>query len=286
MAESDYIKENDTLQKEQLSQTWKTAIGLQKVDCLSPSQYLMDTAQQNINGKISLNEAENLIQSYYKQERKKPPQNTYEADIVSTRIVKILSERGFSLTPIHYINIHKRLFDGIYKFAGKIRDYNISKKEWVLDGASVFYGLAAELEETLKYDISQEKLFSYKSLDMQQTLKHLAKFVSALWQNHIFGEGNTRTTAVFFIEYLRTLGFSVTNQSFEKDSWYFRNALVRANYTNIQKNIHATTEYLELFLENLLLNQKHELKNRTLHIRYLMENINIPKLNKDIMPNI
>lgn len=101
---------------------------------------------------------------------------------------------------------------------------------------------------------------------MDEIIHHLAVFISRLWQIHIFGEGNTRTTAVFFIKYLRTLGFSVTNDIFAENAWYFRNALVRANYTNLQKGIYETTEYLEVFLRNLLLNGKNELHNRSLHI--------------------
>lgn len=101
---------------------------------------------------------------------------------------------------------------------------------------------------------------------MDEIIHHLAVFISRLWQIHIFGEGNTRTTAVFFIKYLRTLGFSVTNDIFAENAWYFRNALVRANYTNLQKDIHETTEYLEAFLRNLFLNEKNELHNRNLHI--------------------
>ena len=159
---------------------------------------------------------------------------------------------------------------GIYKHAGKIRDYNITKKEWVLDGATVIYGSASELRATLEYDFSQEKNFSYKYLSMDEIIHHLAVFISNLWQIHIFGEGNTRTTAVFFIKYLRTLGFSATNDIFAENAWYFRNALVRANYTNLQKGIHETTEYLEVFLRNLLLNEKNELHNRNLHISGLL----------------
>ena len=111
---------------------------------------------------------------------------------------------------------------------------------------------------------------SYKGLSMDKIIHHLAVFVSRLWQIHIFGEGNTRTTAVFFIKYLRTLGFSATNDIFAENAWYFRNALVRANYTNLQKGIHETTEYLEVFLRNLLLNEKNELHNRNLHISGLL----------------
>ena len=119
---------------------------------------------------------------------------------------------------------------------------------------------------------------------MDEIIHHLAVFVSRLWQIHIFGEGNTRTTAVFFIKYLRTLGFSVTNDIFAENAWYFRNALVRANYTNLQKGIHETTEYLEAFLRNLLLNEKNELHNRNLHISRLLneEKVDIENVKVDI----
>lgn len=231
------------------------------MDKLKPSKYLIDTAIQNIEGKITLKEAQNLIDIYYKERpvHLSDDERTEEADKVSSRIAEILSETAFSFSPNEYISIHRKLFHGIYKHAGKIRDYNITKKEWVLDGATVMYGSASELMATLEYDFSQEKDFTYKGLSMDGIIHHLAVFISRLWQIHIFGEGNTRTTAVFFIKYLRLLGFSSTNDIFAENAWYFRNALVRANYTNLQKGIYETTEYLELFLRNLLLNEKNEL---------------------------
>ena len=228
--------------------------------------------QETFEGKITMKEAQSLIDSYYEERpvHLSDDERTEEADKVSSRIVEILSETAFSFSPNEYIAIHRKLFQGIYKHAGKIRDYNITKKEWVLDGATVMYGSASELRATLEYVFSQEKDFSYKGLSMDEIIHHLAVFISRLWQIHIFGEGNTRTTAVFFIKYLRTLGFSATNDIFAENAWYFRNALVRANYTNLQKGIHETTEYLEAFLRNLLLNEKNELHNRNLHIRELL----------------
>nr|WP_330380275.1 Fic family protein [Blautia obeum] len=219
-----------------------------------------------------MKEAQSLIDSCYEERpvHLSDDERTEEADKVSSRIVEILSETAFSFSPNEYIAIHRKLFQGIYKHAGKIRDYNITKKEWVLDGATVMYGSASELRATLEYVFSQEKDFSYKGLSMDEIIHHLAVFISRLWQIHIFGEGNTRTTAVFFIKYLRTLGFSATNDIFAENAWYFRNALVRANYTNLQKGIHETTEYLEAFLRNLLLNEKNELHNRNLHISGLL----------------
>jgi fido (protein-threonine AMPylation protein) len=263
----EYLKESEP-DKASKSYAWSTAIGLQAVDGLKPSKYLIDTAIQNIEGKITLKEAQNLIDSYYEEKpiHLSDDERTEEADKVSSRIVEILSETAFTFSPNEYIAIHRKLFQGIYKYAGMIRDYNITKKEWVLDGATVMYGSASELSATLEYDFSQERNFSYKGLSMDEIIQHLAVFVSRLWQIHIFGEGNTRTTAVFFIKYLRTLGFSATNDIFAENAWYFRNALVRANYTDLKQGIHETTEYLEVFLRNLILNEKNELHNRNLHI--------------------
>ncbi len=268
----EYLKESEP-DRAGKSYAWSTAIGLQAVDGLKPSKYLIDTAIQNIEGKITMKEAQNLIDTYYEERpvHLSDDERTEEADKVSSRIAEILSETAFTFSPNEYISIHRKLFQGIYKHAGKIRDDNITKKEWVLDGATVMYGSASELQATLEYDFSQERDFSYKGLSMDEIIHHLAIFVSRLWQIHIFGEGNTRTTAVFFIKYLRTLGFSATNDIFADNAWYFRNALVRANYTNLQKGIHETTEYLEIFLRNLLLNEKTELHNRNLHISGLLD---------------
>lgn len=281
----EYLKESEP-DKFKKGYAWSTAIGLQAVDGLKPSKYLIDTAIQNIEGEITLKEAQNLIENYYKEKPAHLSDNerTEEADIVSSRIAEILSEKAFSFSPNEYIAIHRKLFQGIYKHAGKLRDYNITKKEWVLDGETVIYGSASELRATLEYDFFQEKNFNYRGLSMDEIIHHLAMFVSRLWQIHIFGEGNTRTTAVFFIKYLRTLGFSATNNIFAENAWYFRNALVRANYNNLQKGIHETTEYLEIFLRNLLFNEQGEFHNRDLHIRgYLfIKNADIQHKNVDI----
>ncbi|WP_027209114.1 Fic family protein [Butyrivibrio hungatei] len=264
----EYIRNLPPTRKE-LGQAWSTAIGLQDVDGLKPSEYLYETARKSIEGEISVDEAGNLINSYYesKDGRLAAETRTEEADKVSARIAKLLSEKAFIFSPTQYISIHRELFNGIYSHAGKIRDYNITKKEWVLDGDTVSYGGAIDLRETLDYDFSQERDFKFNGLTMDETIHHLAVFISRLWQIHAFGEGNTRTTAVFFIKYLRMLGFDAENDMFAENSWYFRNALVRANYTNIKEGIYETTEFLEKFLRNLLLGEKHELHNREMHIR-------------------
>ena len=269
----EYIKETEP-EKRDKGYAWHTAIGLQAIDGLRPSKYLIDTAIKNIEGDISIDEAGKLLNSYYKENPKSDETDrTEEADKVSLRIAKILSEKAFSFTPNEYISIHRKLFTDIYSHAGRIRNYNITKKEWVLNGATVMYGSASELRATLEYDFSEEKKFSYKNLNMDQIIHHLAVFVSRLWQIHIFAEGNTRTTAVFFIKYLRTLGFDDANDIFAEHAWYFRNALVRANYTDLKNGVHETTEYLELFLKNLLLDEKNELHNRTMHVSGKFSNL-------------
>ena len=252
----------------QKAYAWQTAIGLQDVDKIQPSQYLLNTAKDNIEGGIDFDEAKNRIDSYYEENKNHQPERTEEADKVSVRIAEILSENSFVFSPAQYISIHKRLFEGIYSHAGKMRDYNITKKEWVLDGASVIYGGVLDLQATLDYDFRIEKEFDYSNLSMSEIITHLARFISKLWQIHIFGEGNTRTSAVFFIKYIRSLGFHATNDVFANNSWYFRNALVRANYTNLSLGVREDLSFLELFLRNLLMGEKNELKNRYMHIAW------------------
>ncbi|MCQ2601834.1 MAG: Fic family protein [Treponema sp.] len=257
--------------KQEKGKLWQTAIGLQRVDGLTPSKYLYETAKRNIDGEITIEEAKKLIDSYYESKigREEINEDEKEADQVSVRIREILAENTFSFTPDLLLSIHKRLFTGVfYKVkAGSFRDYNISKKEWVLDGESVLYANADMIRQTLDYDFTQEKAFNYSTLSTDEKVKHLARFIANIWQIHPFGEGNTRTTAVFTIKYLNSLGFKVNNEPFEKNSWYFRNSLVRANYTNMTKGIYMNTEYLEKFFRNLLLGESNELKNRYVHMR-------------------
>ena len=279
----EYIRQGEPDKKEK-GVIWQTAIGLQQVDGLKPSAYLIKTAIQNIEGDITLEEVKKRIDAYYKKQVKRDDDNrTEEADKVSARIAEILSEKTFTFSPLEYINIHRRLFIGIFKFAGKIRDYNITKAEWVLDGETLFYSSAPLINETLAYDFREEKNFKYKGLTKQEQIEHVAKFISGLWQIHAFGEGNTRTTAVFTIKYLRSFGYKVENMPFAQHSWYFRNALVRANYNNYEKNVYATMKYLNRFFENLLFGGNNILKNRELHIHFIApENTGVINSVKDM----
>ena len=266
----EYIKQGEPDRAEK-SEAWQTAIGLQAVDGLNTSAYLLDTAKDHIEGKITIDEAQQRIHSYYEQRiiRTEIENETKEADIVSARIAKLLGEKAFQFSPAEWLSIHRRLFEGVFRHAGQVRQYNITKKEWVLNGDTVIYADWNSIKDTLDYDFATEKQFSYEGLSVDAAVKHLAKFASDIWQIHPFGEGNTRATAVFMIKYMKTFGFRVNNDAFEKNSWYFRNALVRANYMNLQKGVHSTTKFLEMFFSNLLLGTDYELKNRYMHIDYV-----------------
>ena len=254
--------------KRDKAQAWKTAIGLQEVDGLVPSAYLLETAKRHIDGDITIDEVRSLLDSYYntKSDRSDDTDRSEEADKVSANITKLLNEQTFSFSPSGLAAIHGRVFEGVFKFAGTFRDCNISKKEWVLRGESVLYVSFSEIKRTLQHDFDNEKEFSYKNLDHSGMIRHFAKFISGIWQIHPFREGNTRTTAVFAIKYLRAMGFTVSNDLFAEHSWYFRNALVRANYRNYARSIEPEFKHLEKFFRNLLLGETNELKNRYLVI--------------------
>ena len=263
----EYLRQGEPSQKES-AENWKTAIGLQAVDGLQPSAYLIDVAKRNIEGEISLDETRKLIDSYYQSKTVRTPkdEDEEEADKVSANIAKILASKTFAFNTNGYVSLHRRIFEGVFKHAGEIRQYDISKKEWVLEGDSVNYLNWEDLRRALDWDIEQEKNFSYKGLTDDEKIEHIAKFISGIWQIHAFREGNTRTTAIFTIQYLRSLGYEANHEMFAKHSWYFRNALVRANYRNIQKGIDYSPIYLVRFFRNLLLKDSWVLKNRYLHI--------------------
>jgi fido (protein-threonine AMPylation protein) len=261
-----YLRSKEPDAKERAA-IWQTAIGMQKVDGLTVSDYLMDTAQKHIENQVNIDEAKALITEYYQAaNRREDTSNDEEADKASVNIVQVLSEQAFSFSVEGFAGLHRRIFQGVFSHAGEFRDYNITKKEWVLDGETVIYGPCEDLRQTIQYDLDQEKQFKYKGMPMEKVIKHFSEFIAGLWQIHPFREGNTRTTAVFAIKYLRTLGLHVENDMFKQHSWYFRNALVRANYRNVMRGIDPTTIYLELFFRNLLLGETNDLQNRSLHV--------------------
>lgn len=276
-----YIRQGEP-NKQERAYAWQTAIGLQAVDGLKTSDYLKDTACKHIEGDITIDEARELIKSYYQSKSMREPSkdDNREADTVAANITKILSTRTLDFTTNGYVSLHRRIFEGVFKFAGRIRDYDIAKKEWVLDGDTVNYLNWEDLRRAIDYDLEQERNFSYVGLSSDEMVKHITRFVSNLWQIHAFGEGNTRTTAVFTIQYLRSIGFDVNNNLFADHSWYFRNALVRANYKNVKKGIDYTPVYLERFFRNLLLGDGWDLRNRYLHINASGEWSEQPNINR------
>jgi fido (protein-threonine AMPylation protein) len=261
-----YLRSQEPNTKE-CAALWQTAIGLQKVDGLTVSDYLIDTAQKHIEKQVDIDGAKALISEYYQiANRREAISKGEEADKAAVNIVQVLSEQAFSFSVEGLAGLHRRIFQGVFKQAGEFRTYNITKKEWVLDGDTVIYGPYEDLRQTIQYDLYQEKQFKYKDLTMGAAIEHFAAFIAGLWQIHPFAEGNTRATAVFAIKYLRTLGLQVENDMFKEHSWYFRNALVRANYRNMPKGVDADTSYLVLFFRNLLLGETNDLQNRNLHI--------------------
>ncbi|MCH3982610.1 MAG: Fic family protein [Prevotella sp.] len=263
----EYIRQGEPSKKEKAS-LWQAAIGLQAVDGLQTSDYLKQTARKHIEGKIDIDEARQLIKSYYQSKTQREPDDgeKQEADKVSANITKILSSQSLDFSTGGFISIHRRVFEGVFKHAGKLRDYDITKREWVLNGDTVNYLNWEDLHRAVDYDLEQERQFSYKGISPDEMVEHISRFVSGLWQIHPFCEGNTRTTAVFTILYLRSIGFEVNNDTFARHSWYFRNALVRANYKNARLGIDYTPVYLERFFRNLLLGDKWDLRNRHLHV--------------------
>ena len=263
----EYIRQGEP-QKRERAEAWRVAIGLQAVDGLKTSEYLQETARRNIEGEITIDQARELIKTYYisKNRHEDDDDEKPEADKVSVNITKILSSESLDFSTKGYIALHRRIFEGVFKHAGQIREYDITKKEWVLNGDTVNYLNWEDLRRALDYDIEQERNFAYKGISTDELISHISRFISGIWQIHAFREGNTRTTAVFAIMYLRDTGFNVANDMFAKHSWYFRNALVRANYRNVVKGIDYSPLYLEHFFRNLLLGEQWDLRNRYLHI--------------------
>ena len=262
-----YIRQGEPTQRE-AAYAWSTAIGLQAVDGLTTSEYLNELACRNIVGELTMEQVDKLLDSYYesKAAREAHDDNKNEADKSSRNIKKILSVKTVDFTANGFVSLHRRIFEGVFKHAGQLRDYDITKREWVLEGDTVNYLNWEDLRRALDYDIKQEREFSYKGLSQDELITHISSSVSGLWQIHAFGEGNTRTTAVFIIQYLRSIGFDVENDLFAKHSWYFRNALVRANYKSAVKGIDYSSVYLERFFRNLLLGEQWDLRNRYLHV--------------------
>ena len=269
---NNYIEEEYSLNYVKQLQ-WDAAIGLQEVDSLKPSKYLKKLSEENVNGEKTIYEVEHELKEYYIEKEKINDinHNELECDLVSTRIVQLLEDEKFKLSVDFLRYIHGYLFKDIYDFAGQFRQIDFSKHELILNNDSALYGDCKTLKESLEYDISLERVKNYKEMNIVEVINNITDFSSRIWQTHPFREGNTRTTAIFIIKYLISLGYQVDNTLFKDKSVYFRNALVRSNYFNNEKNVRDDNSYLIKFYENLLLGKNNNLQSKDLIVKELFK---------------
>jgi len=244
-------------QQQYTQENWEIGFGLQAIDGLKPSEYLVELAEKQTLGKLTYEEVEINLKRYYEENPVALP--NLEADISSMRIAEILADPSFTFSPVMLLGIHRKLFSGIDTFqfpVGEFRTINMTKKEPVLNGATVAYTDYGMIKETLTWDFQQEKSKDYRGKSLEAIAHEVMSFISGVWQVHPFREGNTRTIAVFAIKYLRTFGFEINNEPFKNHSRFFRDALALANAGRLQQ----TDKYLRMFTENVLLNGNYDLK--------------------------
>ena len=240
----------EEIQIKYTKENWEIGFGLQAIDGLKPSKYLVDLAGKQVTGKMSYEEVETNLKQYYEEGAQ--PEDNMEADFSSMRIAEILANQSFTFSPVTLLGYHRKLFSGIETFhhpVGEFRKLNITKKEPVLAGASVLYTDFGMIKDTLTWDFDQEKSKDYQGKAMEEIAHEVMSFISSIWQIHPFREGNTRTIAVFAIKYLNTFGFELNNEPFKNHSKYFRDSLALANANRMIR----TEKYLRMFTENILL---------------------------------
>ena len=154
---------------------WDIAFGLQEVDGLKPSKYMVQLSKEHIEGKKTYKQVQDAITLYYaKNLNNHDDDDEEEADEVATSIYEILSDGAFRFDYLTYKNYHKRLFKNLNKEKynpGEFRTYNFTKDEPILNDDTVDYQSYDLIEETLKYDFSEEKEINYDTVDSQQVLE-------------------------------------------------------------------------------------------------------------------
>jgi len=236
---------------------WEIGFGLQKIDGLEPSQYLVKLAEKQVAGEITHQELMQYLTEYHAKDSKLG--ESEEADFTSARIAELLSENSFHLSPPMLLHYHQKIFTGIKSFiypVGAFRTINMGKKESVLGGTSVEYAPAAIISSTLNFAFEREQEHSYKGLTKEQMAHRIMKFISTVWHVHPFREGNTRTVSTFAIKYLRSFGFDIDNEPFKNHAKFLRDALVLDNAPSPEQK---TDQYLRMFTENAVLGGKNEL---------------------------
>lgn len=274
---------------------WHTAMGLQDVDDLKPSPYARKLAREHIEGIRGIEETGKLLRLYYQERRSvddaraanvaEPMRGEEEADLVSQRIVEVLTRNAFAFAPFMLTDIHRQLFqdlDPSIYHPGEYKRDALAKREFILNGDSVLYADPSLVTRSLAFAFNDEESYAYDALLDAEQIDHLARFIARIWQVHPFYEGNTRTTAVFAVLYIRYLGFDAENEPFEKHARYFRDALVRANYRNAKAEAMPDRQYLNAFMENLLCGAQHTLHSRDLIVEKLFNN---PDLLRNVDPS-
>ena len=284
---SEYERYEEPYSHEVRDRRVRGARGLQAVDGLTTSAAFDEAAERYVAGDISARELSDIVDDYYDQKVERGV-NRYsqEADLVSARICDALDSNGFTFSPATLRAIHGRLFRGLMEepfYEQHYRDYNISKREFVLARESVAYGDYASLEDDLETAFSEFSPAPAQDGDYTAYIASVADFIARVWQIHPFAEGNTRTVAVFLQQLLHFHGFPQDcSEAFDRSSLQFRNALVRANYRNNEAGILPERKPLEAFYENLLLGAEHALNREALLCPELFDN---PQLLKHIDPS-
>ena len=259
---------------------WAAALGLQATDGLRTSYEMRRTARQHIEGRLTIDEVRQHINEYYKSN---PPATTdkekeQEADKVACNIADVLFNKRLDFSTDGYLNLHRQIFDGVYDHAGQLRATDIVKSEWVLEKDTVFYLHWEELRMALDSNFQFERNLHYDELNKEDLLEWIAFFTAGIWHIHPFNEGNTRSIAVFSILLLRPLGYDIHTDVFADHSWYFRNAMVRANYMNELKHIHVNPDFHIRFFRNWMFGDQWDLRNRYLAIHPTLAWLNQPNL--------
>lgn len=272
-----YDKETPESDPAVLQDFWDTSKGLQKADGLETSAFLDEVIAGNVSGQYSVPDAVKTVKHQY-ESAADPDTEQYEADLAAANITELLTHNGFTFSPSMLQGIHEEIFTDVplkgdrdTKWAGVYRTIDISKKEPILNGSSVYYSPPQFIERTLQIAFEDEHWHHYDLPFGKESIEHFSKFIASVWQVHPFMEGNTRAVSVFAIKYLRTMGFELDNTPFIENSDYFRDALVRACYLNLQKGINKELSFLNAFFENLLSEENHDLRGMNLHCKALFE---------------
>lgn len=235
---------------------WETSLSLQNIYGYKPSSYLRELAARHVNGSLTLKDIDRLLQD--------KPSLT---DAMTLRMTSILGSDSFALNKEHFQQINSRLLDPSSSNAGRFRTQPLSTKEWILQYNTITYTHPSLIESEIDALFLNEKATVYIPTEPKDAIRKLSDFASKLWQIQAFDEGNGRTLSLFFLQYLHHLGFHIDFRLFCKKALYFRNSLIRANYANQKLGVTATSEFLERFMQNLVLDASGTLTGNDVRLK-------------------